>query len=206
MPRLWSRKLAPSGGSPERLLPALRGRSRSGLSNPICQSQEQLADGNAQAKENPHSALPVTTRTPAPEIIALEFVDGLATTHHDEERKMNIEELKTQIYDLEIRETELTKRRAELSSRIAGVEAEIKRVSRLVRRFDKIDDFARMTHDFDVAEAAYNAFSRYCDERGLLEEQRDGLYDHYSSLEDEIDDIGAKLDELYWTLSEEDVA
>lgn len=119
---------------------------------------------------------------------------------------MSIEELKTQISDLEIRNTELTTRESELSNRIAAVEAEIKGVSRLVRRFNKIDDFARMTHDLDVAEAAYNAFSRYCHERGLLEDQLDGLYDVYRSLEAEIDDIGEKLDELNWTLSDEDVA
>jgi chromosome segregation ATPase len=143
---------------------------------------------------------------PVPEIIAAGLMNGLTTTHHDQERKMNIEELKAQISDLEIRDTELTKREAELSNRIAGVEAEIMRVSRLVRRFDKIDDFARMTHDLDVAEAAYNAFLRYCYERSSLEKQLDGLYDDYRSLEAEIDNIGEKLDELNWTLSEEGVA
>lgn len=119
---------------------------------------------------------------------------------------MKIEELKTQISDLEIRDAELTEREAELSNRIAGVEAEIKRISRLVRRFDKIDDFARMTHDLDVAEAAYNAFSRYCHERGLLEVKLYGLYDDYRSLEAEMNDIGVKLDELNWALGEEDAA
>lgn len=116
---------------------------------------------------------------------------------------MNIDQINAKLAELNQQADQLKQASEVFDAKIEEMNKEFARVQKLVDYYDKVDDFSRAAHDLDVAEAARNAFSRYCEEKYEIEckidavsEEASQIEDKQMSLDNEIVDLEDQLEAL----------